>query len=69
MAGDLTGVDVQALAERTFGGWQAPGQRRAPQQTAEPGGRTAVLVDRPGAVQADLRLGAYAVDRTDPSSG
>lgn len=66
VAGDLTGVDVQALAERTFGGWQAPSQRRAPQQTAEPGGRTAVLVDRPGAVQADLRLGAYAVDRTDP---
>lgn len=66
VAGDLTGIDVEALAERTFGGWRAAGQRRAPQQPAEPGGRTAVLVDRPGAVQADLRLGAYAVDRTDP---
>ena len=25
-----------------------------------------MLIDRPGAVQADLRLGGYAVDRTDP---
>lgn len=66
VAGDLTGIDVEALAERTFGGWRTAGQRRAPQQPAEPDGRTAVLVDRPGAVQADLRLGAYAVDRTDP---
>jgi predicted Zn-dependent peptidase len=66
VAGDLTGTDVEALAERTFGGWHNTSQRRAPQQRAEPGGRTAVLVDRPGAVQADLRLGAYAVDRTDP---
>ena len=66
VAGDLTGIDVEALAERTFGGWRVEGQRRAAQQRAEPGGRTALLVDRPGAVQADLRLGAYAVDRTDP---
>ena len=41
LAGDLTGIDVEALAERTFGGWHNAAQRRAPQQRAEPGGRTA----------------------------
>ncbi|HEY5786680.1 MAG TPA: pitrilysin family protein [Microlunatus sp.] len=66
VAGDLTGIDAVALAERTFGGWRNESQRRAPHTTAGPGRRTALLIDRPGAVQADLRLGAYAVDRTDP---
>ena len=66
IAGDLTGIDVVALAERTFGQWRNESQRRAPHTPSGPGHRTALLIDRPGAVQADLRLGAYAVDRTDP---
>ena len=66
IAGDLTGIDVVALAERTFGQWRNPSQRRAAHTPSGPGHRTALLIDRPGAVQADLRLGAYAVDRTDP---
>jgi zinc protease len=66
IAGDLTGIDVVALAERTFGQWRNTSQRRAPHTPSGPGRRTALLIDRPGAVQADLRLGAYAVDRTDP---
>jgi zinc protease len=66
VAGDLTGVDVVALAERTFGSWHNGSQRRAPHTPVDPSAPTALLVDRPGAVQADLRLGAYAVDRTDP---
>ena len=66
IAGDLTGIDVIALAERTFGQWRNPSQRRAAHTPSGPGQRTALLIDRPGAVQADLRLGAYAVDRTDP---
>jgi zinc protease len=66
VAGDLVGVDVVGLAERDFGGWRAPAQRRAAHRAVGAADRTAVLVDRPGAVQADLRLGGYAVDRTDP---
>lgn len=66
VAGDLAGVDVLALAEETFGGWRNEAQRRAPYHLVGAAARTAVLVDRPGAVQADLRLGGYAVDRTDP---
>ena len=66
VAGDLTGIDVVALAERTFGGWRNASQRPAAHTPVGPGSRTALLIDRPGAVQADLRLGAYAVDRTDP---
>lgn len=66
VAGDLTGIDVTGLAERTFGGWRNDGQRPVAQTPNGPAPRTALLVDRPGAVQADLRLGAFAVDRTDP---
>lgn len=66
VAGDLTGTDVVGLAERTFGGWRNAHQRSAVHEAVGPAPRTAILVDRPGAVQADLRLGSYAVDRTDP---
>jgi zinc protease len=66
VAGDLSGIDVVALAERAFGGWRNDGQRTAPQEPVGPAPRTAVLVDRPGSVQADLRFGGFAVDRRDP---
>lgn len=66
VAGDLTGLDLVALAERAFGGWRNESQRRAAYELVGPATRTALLVHRPGAVQADLRLGAYAVDRSDP---
>jgi predicted Zn-dependent peptidase len=66
VAGDLTGIDVVALAEQSLGSWRNESQRRAPYEPVGPTERTALLVHRPGAVQADLRLGAYAVDRNDP---
>lgn len=66
VAGDLTGIDVVALAERTFGGWRTETQQQVRHQPVGPAPRTSTLVDRPGAVQADLRLGGFAVDRTDP---
>lgn len=66
VAGDLTGIDLAALAERTFGGWRNVRQEAAAPDRIGPAPRAAILVDRPGAVQADLRLGAFAVDRTDP---
>ena len=66
VAGDLTGLDVATLAGRTIGSWRTPEQRRTEHLPVGPAHRTALLVDRPGAVQADLRLGSFAVDRTDP---
>lgn len=66
VAGDLTAVDLVDLAERAFGGWRADTLPTASAASVGAASRTAVLVDRPGAVQADLRLGGFAVDRTDP---
>jgi zinc protease len=65
LAGDFT-TDPVELAEASFGDWTNPDQDPAlhlPTGAATP---TAVLVDRPGSVQADLRLGGFGVDRNDP---
>ena len=64
LAGDFA-TDPVALAEAYFGGWSndtAPAPHQQP-IAAEP--RT-ILIDRPGAVQADVRLGGFGIDRRDP---
>ena len=66
LAGDFGGLDPQALAERWFGGWANDAQVRVPHQTPGPAPRRTVLVDRPGAVQADVRYGGFGIDRLDP---
>ncbi len=66
IAADLTGIDIADVAERAFGSWRNDDQRVATHEPVGPAPRTAVLIDRPGAVQADLRLGSYATDRADP---
>ena len=65
MAGDFQ-QDPQALAERCLGSWQNPSQARSSRQAPAPGPRRTVLIDRPGAVQADVRLGGFGIDRLDP---
>lgn len=62
--GDLRQDPVE-LAERCLGGW-APDQQatRYTEPVAAP--PTARLIDRPGAVQADIRLGGFGIDRADP---
>ena len=65
MAGDFQ-QDPQVLAERCFGSWQNPSQSRSSRQAPAPGPRRTVLVDRPGAVQADVRYGGFGIDRLDP---
>lgn len=64
LAGDFRG-DPLAGATRALGDWR-PDQ--APVRHEVPGARTpqAHLVDRPGSVQADVRLGWNTVDRRDP---
>jgi zinc protease len=65
LAGDFA-TDPLALAERYLGGWENPAQVPVRHETARRAPQTAVLIDRPGAVQADLRLGSFAPDRKDP---
>ena len=65
LAGDFA-EDPVALAERHLGSWTNPDQQRSEQRAPAAGPRRHLLVDRPGAVQADLRLGGYSVDRQDP---
>lgn len=64
-AGDFT-ADPSALLARCFGDWQNPAQQIIQHQTPRAARRQCILVHRPGAVQADVRLGTFTIDRTDP---
>jgi zinc protease len=68
VAGDLTGVDVEALADAALGSWtgSANGDAVLAAPTAAAGPRL-VVVDRPGAVQTELVIGCPGPDRTDPA--
>ena len=60
--------DPVDLAERAFGGWQvaaaAAGRARS---RPRPRRARAIVVDRPGSVQADVRLGGFGIDRRHPA--
>ena len=65
LAGDFGGEDPLSLVADVFGDWRRP----VAAATAEhPRGTTpsALLIHRPGAVQADVRQGTFGLDRTDP---
>ncbi len=67
VAGDLSGVDVRAVADEVLGQWRTEAQEVAPPST-EPPVRAAdaariVLVDRPGSVQSELSVGCAGPDR------
>jgi predicted Zn-dependent peptidase len=64
LAGDFLS-DPVALAETFLGSWMndtAPAAHQRP-VPAQP---RSLLIDRPGAVQADVRMGAVGIDRLDP---
>ena len=64
IVGDLTPARATAAVQKALAGWTADGVdvpvERVPAQT----GRTALLVDRPGAVQTTMRFGGGAPSRT-----
>ena len=64
LAGDFA-ADPVPLAETYLGGWQQE-QRPVVHQTPVAAAPRTVLIDRPGAVQADVRLGGFGIDRLDP---
>lgn len=64
IVGDLTADEAFAAAEKAFGSWA---KRDVPSMTFEeppPPTRRVVVVDRPGAVQTEIRVGQIAVSRT-----
>jgi predicted Zn-dependent peptidase len=64
LAGDFGGHDPRSLVENAFGDWngEPPQQEHEHLLAGEP---VALVVDRPGAVQADVRYGGFSIDRTD----
>ncbi len=63
VAGDISKANLQRLVERALGGWQ-PGTSTAatlpaPQRT----GAKIIIVDKPGAPQTELRVGAIGASR------
>lgn len=69
VAGDLSGIDVDALLERALAPW--PSQGSHPSPVGDPGTRAQdagriVFVDRPGAVQTEVYVGGPGPRRTDP---
>ncbi|HEX2883671.1 MAG TPA: pitrilysin family protein [Candidatus Limnocylindria bacterium] len=66
LAGALDRDAALAAVERHLGDWsgEAPGHRSF--TTTARGGRRVVVVDRPGSVQSELRVGHPGIDRHDP---
>jgi len=66
-AGDIDPARVTRLAESHFGAWPDRGARAA---VEPPAGRAAAagihIVDRPGSVQSEIRVGHVGVDRLHP---
>lgn len=65
LAGNIQ-PSVLARIDEVFGSWANPGQAPAEHEVPGASSPTAIIVDRPGAVQADLRLGWVTIDRSDP---
>jgi predicted Zn-dependent peptidase len=59
-------AQVLKLIEAQFGGWVSKQTPTAPPASFPAPKRNIVLVDRPGSVQADIRIGRLAVNRASP---
>ncbi len=65
IVGDLTPARATAAVQKALSGWTTTGADvPVPAAPTQPG-RTALLVDRPGAVQTTMRFGGAAPNRTD----
>ncbi len=69
VVGDVKPADAFARAEKAFGGWTKGEAPRVPTLDAAkaPQGRRIVVVDKPDAVQTEIRLGQIALPYRDPS--
>lgn len=67
LVGDLDADEMEALAEDAFGSWSgAPALRDDFQVAPRTRERRIWLVDRPGSVQSELRVGHVGAARSDP---
>ena len=66
VAGSFDPDAVIASAERHLGGWSGAGPGHRTFAPRAGGGRRVVIVDRPGSVQSELRVGHVGIDRYDP---
>ncbi|RBY74331.1 insulinase family protein [Geodermatophilus sp. TF02-6] len=66
LVGDLDPAAAVDAAATALGGWTGEGTAVAAPPAPESAPRPLQLVDRPGAVQSNLRLGGPAPSRTDP---
>lgn len=65
LAGDFP-EDPLPLVQSAFGAWTAAGAQDRPEHVPpQPAVPRAVIINHPGAVQADLRLGGFGIDRRD----
>ncbi|HQY98626.1 MAG TPA: pitrilysin family protein [Propionicimonas sp.] len=65
ISGNLTNA-VFRDAEAAFGAWSVPAPDNIRHQAPVSRRQHCWLIDRPGAVQADIRLGTFGIDRGDP---
>ncbi len=65
ISGDLSGREFGQAAD-AFGDWAGPATGYVNPEIPHARSPRCWLVDRPGAVQADVRLGAFGIDRGDP---
>jgi zinc protease len=66
IVGDISAEEAFAGAERAFGKWAAS-ERTAPKPgDLPPPARRVVVIDRPGAVQTEIRVGHIGVPRRNP---
>lgn len=66
IAGAFDGEKALRLAEQHLGGWSGSGPGHRTITPAAAGGRRVVIVDRPGSVQSELRIGLVGINRYDP---
>ena len=66
IAGAINPDAALTAADRHFGSWRGTGPGHRVIQPRQRGGRRIVLVDRPGSVQSELRVGHLGIDRHHP---
>jgi len=67
VVGDVEASEVEAMAEEQFGSWEGkPSGVQEVEGTARYSSRRVVVVDRPGSVQSEIRIGQVGVSRATP---
>jgi predicted Zn-dependent peptidase len=66
IAGAFEPAAAMAAVEARFGDWTGNGRGHRSIAASQRGGRRIVVVDRPGSVQSELRIGHLGIERANP---